>query len=105
MQATELKVVNPYVGPRPFEERHQRRFFGRDWEANELVSLIVAHPAVLLYAQSGAGKTSLINAKLIPLLRDEEGQQVMPVARMRGEIPEEIQPEQIENQKLRPSTK
>ncbi len=97
MKVTELKFENPYVGPRPFEEREQRRFFGRDWEADELVSLVVAHPAVLLYAQSGAGKTSLINAKLIPLLRDEEGLQVMPVARVRGEIPEEVQPEQIKN--------
>jgi tetratricopeptide (TPR) repeat protein len=97
MKRTELKVENPYVGPRPFEERHQRRFFGRDWEADELVSLVVAHPAVLLYAQSGAGKTSLINAKLVPLLRDEEGLQVLPVARVRGEVPQEVQPEQIEN--------
>ena len=97
MKATGLKVGNPYVGPRPFEERHQDRFFGRDWEAEELVSLVVAHPAVLLYAQSGAGKTSLINAKLIPRLRDEEGLQVMPVARVRGEIPREVQPELIEN--------
>ena len=97
MEITEMKIENPYVGPRPFEERHQRRFFGRDWEADELVSLVVAHPAVLLYAQSGAGKTSLLNAKLIPLLRDEEGLQVMPVARVWGEVPEEVQPEQIEN--------
>ena len=97
MKVTEMKVENPYVGPRPFEEREQRRFFGRDWEADELVSLVVAHPAVLLYAQSGAGKTSLLNAKLIPLLRDEEGLQVMPVARVRGEVPAEVQPEQIEN--------
>lgn len=97
MTAIKQTVENPYVGPRPFEERHQSRFFGRDWEAEELVSLVVAHPAVLLYAQSGAGKTSLINAKLIPKLRDEEGLQVMPVARVRGEIPAEVQPEQIEN--------
>jgi formylglycine-generating enzyme required for sulfatase activity/Tol biopolymer transport system component len=52
---------------------------------------------VLLYAQSGAGKTSLLNAKLIPMLRDEEGLEVLPVARVRGEVPEEVQPEQIEN--------
>ncbi|TEU20329.1 MAG: hypothetical protein E3J21_02530, partial [Anaerolineales bacterium] len=97
MKVTELKVENPYVGPRPFEVWHQRRFFGRDWEADELVSLVVAHPAVMLYAQSGAGKTSLLNAKLIPLLRDEEGLEVMPVVRVAGEVPEEVQPEQIEN--------
>jgi formylglycine-generating enzyme required for sulfatase activity len=97
MEMTKLKTGNPYVGPRPFEVWHQRRFFGRDWEADELVSLVVAHPAVLLYAQSGAGKTSLINAKLIPMLKNEEGLEVMPVARVRGEVPEEVQSEQIEN--------
>jgi hypothetical protein len=30
-----LKTENPYVGPRPFEERTEP-FFGRDWEADEL---------------------------------------------------------------------
>ena len=97
MAATELKVENPYVGPRPFEEQDRERFFGRDWEAGELVSLIVAHPAVLLYAQSGAGKTSLLNAKVIPLLRDEEGFEVLPVARVGGEIPKGVEVDQIAN--------
>ena len=35
-----------------------------------LVSRIVANSEILLYAQSGAGKTSLINARLIPWLRE-----------------------------------
>ena len=58
---------NPYVGPRPFERRHAALFFGRDREVNELVSLIISHTEVLLYSQSGAGKSSLVNARLIPL--------------------------------------
>src|SRR3712207_4450924 len=76
----------PYVGPQPFERDDAARFFGRDREANDVVSLIVAHPVVLLYAQSGAGKTSLINARVVPLL-EEEGFQVLPAARMRGLTP------------------
>jgi hypothetical protein len=60
----------PYIGPRAFERADESLFFGRDHEAEELVSLIVAHPSVLLYAPSGAGKTSLLNARVIPLLKD-----------------------------------
>lgn len=74
---------NPYVGPRPFTRDEWGLFFGRDGEANDLVSLVFAHPVVLLYAQSGAGKSSLINAKVTPLL-EESGDQVLPVARVGG---------------------
>src|SRR4030042_495895 len=76
----------PYVGPRPFERRDHDVFFGRDYEINELVSLVIAHDVVLLYAQSGAGKTSLVNAGLIPRL-EEEGAEVLPVARVGGRRP------------------
>ena len=60
--------AEPYVGPRFFRREDQSIFFGRSREANELLSLVISHSVVLLYAQSGAGKTSLINAKLEPLL-------------------------------------
>jgi WD40 repeat protein len=88
--------LQPYVGPRPFERGDQALFFGRDREARDLLSLVVAHEAVLLYAQSGAGKTSLLNAMLIPFL-EEKGFQVLPTARVRGSIPEGIEPDQIPN--------
>ncbi|MDQ3803351.1 MAG: tetratricopeptide repeat protein [Acidobacteriota bacterium] len=74
---------DPYVGPRPFEVEDREFFFGRDLEANELVSLIISHPAVLLYSQSGAGKTSLIKAGVIRLLTEEEKFDVLPPARVR----------------------
>jgi len=86
----------PYIGPRPFEQRHKDLFFGRDREVSEILSLVIAHRMLLLYAQSGAGKTSLINAGLIPLL-EEEGFEVLPLARVRGLIPEDIKPEEIPN--------
>lgn len=59
---------DPYVGPRSFERDDAGLFFGRDREAAELLSLIIAHPVVLFYSVSGAGKTSLLNAKLAPML-------------------------------------
>ena len=49
----------------------------------DLLSLVIAHRAVLLYAQSGAGKSSLLNAGLIPMLV-QEGFDVLPTARLRG---------------------
>src|SRR5438445_9225725 len=74
----------PYVGPRPFEEKDKEVFFGRDHEVDELVSLISAHQAVLLYAQSGVGKTSLVKASLIPTLVNEEHFELLPAARVRS---------------------
>ncbi len=88
---------NPYVGPRPFEQHERRLFFGRDWEADELVALVIAHPVTLLYAESGAGKSSLLNARILPKLEDEEACEVLPVARVRGDIPPGIRTEQIDN--------
>lgn len=75
---------NPYVGPRPFERNDRDVFFGRDGEALELLSLVVSERIVLLYAASGAGKTSLLNARVLPLLEELEGFEVYPVARIRA---------------------
>ncbi len=76
-------VPSPYPGPRPFEPDEHDFFFGRAREISELVSLVIAHRLILLYARSGAGKSSLLNAGLIPALR-AEGFQILPVARVRG---------------------
>jgi hypothetical protein len=77
------ELTPPYVGPRPFERADARLFSGREDEAHELLASIAAHQAVLLYAASGAGKTSLLNAAVIPLL-EGEGFAVLPVARVRA---------------------
>jgi hypothetical protein len=74
---------NPYVGPRPFDRQDVGLFFGRDREMREVVSLVVADRLLLLYSASGAGKTSLLNAGVIPLLEDEEQFDVLPPARVR----------------------
>jgi WD40 repeat protein len=89
------KHDSPYVGPRPFEREHATLFFGRDREANELVSLIISHTEVLLYAQSGAGKSSLVNARVIPLLEAEDFD-VLPPARVQGVV-EGVAAEEIGN--------
>jgi tetratricopeptide (TPR) repeat protein len=86
----------PFVGPRPFKREDAPLFFGRTDEADELVSLVVAEREVLLYAQSGAGKTSLLNAGLMPLL-ETEGFEVLPVVRVRFRSSQEMETDQIAN--------
>ena len=71
--------TNPFVGPRSLllgEPIH-----GRDREIRRLVNLLIAERIVLLYSPSGAGKTSLISAGLIPRLRERRFQ-VSPVIRV-----------------------
>ena len=61
-------IPNPFVGPRPLIKGNP--IFGRDREIAELRHLITAERLVLLHSPSGAGKSSLINAGLIPELKD-----------------------------------
>ena len=63
-----MAADNPYVGPRPFIEEEERLFFGRAEEIEVLTSLVLARRASLLFAQSGAGKSSLLMAGLTPRL-------------------------------------
>jgi len=60
------KNKNPFVGPASFSENDKERFFGRKREINNLYNLLIGERIALLYAVSGAGKTSLIQAGLIP---------------------------------------
>lgn len=55
---------SPYVGPRPF--RATEPFFGRDREARSLRNTLLSGRIVLLHSPSGAGKTSLIQAQIVP---------------------------------------
>ncbi|MBI1877939.1 MAG: hypothetical protein HYR94_06890 [Chloroflexi bacterium] len=83
------QLDNPYVGPRTFTRQESSRFFGREREANDLFSLVVSERLVLFYAQSGAGKSSLINTRLIPQLQ-KAGFAVLPIGRVSGELPAAI---------------
>ncbi len=84
-------IDNPYIGPKTFTKEYGEYFFGRDREARTLSALVLTERLVLFYAQSGAGKSSLINTRLIPELESEENlYEVLPVARVGGSLPKEI---------------
>jgi CHAT domain len=59
----------PYVGPRPFKVGEL--LFGRDRELRDLSDLLTVERLVLLHSPSGAGKTSLVQAGLIPRLEQK----------------------------------
>jgi len=61
----------PYKFLDYFEITDQPIFFGRDEEVKHLVQHIMAHRLTVLFGQSGVGKTSLINAGVIPRLEEE----------------------------------
>lgn len=64
-----MNTPNPFVGPRSF--RTGEPLFGRDHETAELLDVLIAERIVLLNSPSGAGKSSLLNAALLPRLRAE----------------------------------
>ena len=73
------KAPNPFVGPRAFQRGEP--IYGREREIPQLRDLLIAERIVLLYSPSGAGKTSLIQAGLVPEL-ESNAFDVLPVARV-----------------------
>jgi WD40 repeat protein len=71
--------TNPFVGPRPFLPGEP--LFGRDREVSALRNLLVAERIVALYSPSGAGKTSLLQAGLVPRIQESDFH-VLPVIRV-----------------------
>ncbi|MBP1703030.1 MAG: repeat, subgroup, partial [Chloroflexi bacterium] len=78
----------PYVGAYPIESGQP--FFGRAAETADLISRLVARRIVLLHSPSGAGKTSLIQAGVVPGLQ-AQGFLVLPTMR----VSRQVQPGQL----------
>jgi hypothetical protein len=58
--------TQPYRGIAPFRFLDQPIFFGRIAESRRLLRLVTMFRGVLLYGDSGAGKSSLLNARFVP---------------------------------------
>ena len=56
----------PYRGLEPYRFCDETIFFERDTEAERLFRLVTMYRGTLLYGESGAGKSSLINAGFVP---------------------------------------
>ena len=77
--AQPFRAGAPLRGLAAFTEADRDVFFGRDRDRDEVVKMVTADGfrAGLLYGESGVGKTSLVQAGLIPALRDH-GAVVVP---------------------------
>lgn len=61
-----------YPGATPFSKDQSRIFFGRDRDIEKMLTLIKVEKKVLLYSKSGLGKTSLLEAGVIPKLQENQ---------------------------------
>lgn len=60
-----------YPGVSPFTKEQGNIFFGRDNDIDKLSKLISLRRQVLLYSKSGIGKSSLLNAGVLPRIVDK----------------------------------
>jgi hypothetical protein len=67
---------SPYLGLRKFEVDDKDKFFGRDRWIIELTNYLEKKNVLLLLGASGSGKSSLVQAGLIPKLKDQWGSQL-----------------------------
>ncbi|MCU7244286.1 MAG: WD40 repeat domain-containing protein [Microcystis aeruginosa WS75] len=80
IQKSEIEITNqrlitgsPYLGLFKFEEGDKDKFFGRDKWIIELTNYLEEKNVLLLLGASGSGKSSLVQAGLIPKLKDDFG--------------------------------
>lgn len=65
--ASAARPSEPYRGIEEFRFIDAPIFFGREDDASALLRLVTIYRGVLLFGDSGAGKSSLINAGLMPM--------------------------------------
>jgi WD40 repeat protein/tRNA A-37 threonylcarbamoyl transferase component Bud32/energy-coupling factor transporter ATP-binding protein EcfA2 len=67
-----LGSVNPYKGLRAFREADAAEFRGRSELVGALVERVDTDPFVLVVGPSGSGKSSLVHAGAVPVLREHD---------------------------------
>jgi hypothetical protein len=62
-------MTNPFRGLLPFEEEHATLFFGRDKEIRDVATRLEHRRLLAVTGVSGSGKSSLVRAGVIPMLK------------------------------------
>lgn len=102
----QTKNIRRYPGAKPFLTSEKDIFFGRTQDINKLYQLLCLEPLVVLYGKSGLGKSSIINAGIIPKIEKDgdftplsirfgaytNGKQEMPTTIVRNRIEQVISP-------------
>ncbi|MDY7227614.1 protein kinase domain-containing protein [Hyalangium rubrum] len=87
---TPLLEGNPYRGLAPFEAEHQALFFGRDADIRAVLERLRHRPMVLVAGDSGAGKSSLCRAGVLPRIvasAQDAGREQVTVTLWPGRFP------------------
>ncbi|WP_309148779.1 nSTAND1 domain-containing NTPase [Saccharopolyspora gregorii] len=82
-------LLNPYRGLRAFEERDAPYFHGREEDVDAVLAVLDREGRLVLAGASGAGKSSLVRAGLLPRLR-ARGTRIHEVRPEPGAVPDAV---------------
>ncbi|MCB0572397.1 MAG: hypothetical protein KDC66_21665 [Phaeodactylibacter sp.] len=68
-----------YPGAQPFKMSQEGLFFGREQDIENLYQLLTLERLIVLYSKSGLGKSSLINAGIMPRLVESVELRAFPI--------------------------
>lgn len=98
--------TNPYKELQSFAESDKEYFFGRKHEAEELINEVIKYNIIGLFGESGIGKTSLINAGIIPKFKIEGFTTISircldePIKRVREELLRRLKENKVSSQSI-----
>ncbi len=73
-------IINPFPGPEPYSAEDRPRFFGRKESSRKLEESLLGSRCITLYGPAGAGKTSLLQASVLPALVESQDVRIVYVA-------------------------
>lgn len=73
------RPFGPYVGPRPFREVEADRFYGRGVATQSLLDAWLSERVTILHGPSASGKSSLLNAGVLPRVSSQPDLALLPV--------------------------
>jgi len=82
-----VAATSPYKGLRAFEKEDKNLFFGRENSVRQLMDAVAASALVPVVGKSGVGKSSLVQAGLLPRLEQEQAGWAIETVLPRPDLP------------------